>query len=124
MTPTLAALAVVACGLGALTRYALNQCGARSRWPWPTVVANILGSGLMGVVAAAVLTAHASSGWLVVLGAGFAGGLSTVSTLAVDALVLWREGDRRGALTYVALTLATGFGAAAAGWSIVSRAWG
>ena len=124
MTPALAALAVVACGLGALARYGINQCGAGSRWPWPTVVANVLGSAVVGAVAAAVLIADAPAGWLLVLGGGFAGGLSTVSTLAVDALMLWRDGHRRGAAAYVALTLATGFGAAAAGWGAAARVWG
>lgn len=124
MTLTLAALAVVACGLGALTRYAISQLGAQSRWPWPTLAANVLGSALLGAVAAAVLVADAPAGWLLVLGGGFAGGLSTVSTLAVDVLLLWREGERLSAVTYVALTLATGFAAAAAGWTAAVVLWG
>lgn len=120
MTPGLAVLAVVACGLGAVTRHALLQWGAHCRWPWPTVAANVLGSAVIGVVAAAVLVTGAPVGWLLVVGGGFAGGLSTVSTLAVDALVLWRDGDRRRAVTYVAVTLVTGIGAAAVGWSMAA----
>lgn len=116
MTPTLAALAVVACGLGALARYGISQLGTQAPWPWPTVVANLLGSGALGAVAAAVLVADAPAGWLLVLGGGFAGGLSTVSTLAVDVLVLWRHGNRRGAVTYLSLTVITGLFAGAAGW--------
>lgn len=124
MTPAVAALAVVACGLGAVTRHVINQYGAGSRWPWPTVVANILGSAVLGAVAAAILIADAPATWLLVLGGGFAGGLSTVSTLAVDALELWRDAPRQGAVAYVALTLATGFAAAAAGWAVVALGWG
>lgn len=120
MTLGLAALAVVACGLGALARHHINQRGQHARWPWPTVAANIMGAGVLGAVAAAVLTTSASTSWLLVLGGGFAGGLSTVSTFAVDALVLWREGRRQAALTYVALTVLTSFGAAALGWAVVA----
>lgn len=116
MTVLLASLAVLACGLGALTRYGLYQLAPDARWPWPTVVANLIGSGVLGAVAAAVVVADAPAGWLLVLGGGFAGGLSTVSTLSVDALVLWRNGSRRDAATYVVVTLAAGFSAAAAGW--------
>lgn len=64
MTVTLAALAVVACGLGAVARYAINLAGAQSKWPWPTVVANVLGSGVLGTVAAAVLVADAPTSTL------------------------------------------------------------
>lgn len=124
MTLTLAALAVAACGLGAVVRYAISQVGARARWPWPTVVANVLGSALMGTVGAAVFLADAQTGWLVVLGGGFAGGLSTVSTLAVDALTLWRDGQRRSTVAYVVLTLVTGLGAATAGWIAIALVLG
>lgn len=120
MSPALAVLAVVACGLGAVTRYGINQLGAQSRWPWPTLVANILGSGVIGAVAAAVLVSHAPAGWLLVLGGGFAGGLSTVSTFAVDALVLWRAGDRKSAVSYVVVTVVTGTGATALGWAVIT----
>lgn len=120
MTPALAALAVVAGGVGALARYGLHQWGASLRWPWPTVAANVLGSAVLAAVAAAVLVAHAPAGWQLVLGGGFAGGLSTVSTLAVDALALWRCGERRGAVAYATITLAAGLGAAAAGWIVVA----
>src|SRR5690554_5423670 len=124
MTPALVALAVAACGFGAVARHGINQLGAQSRWPWPTLVANVLGSGVMGVAAAAVLVSHAPIGWLLVFGGGFAGGLSTVSTLAIDALVLWHDGQRRSAAAYVIVTLATGLGSAAAGWAIAAQAWG
>lgn len=125
MTPVLAILAVTAAGLGALVRYLLAQWSIH-RSPTPgsspraTVLANLLGSGTAGAAVAAVMVADAPAGWLLVLGGGFAGGLSTFSTLAVDVLMLWRAGRRRQTFTYVVVTLTTGIGAAAAGWYLVA----
>lgn len=118
MTPALFLIAALGCGTGATLRYAISRLDRHGRFPWPTIVSNTAGSALLGCVAAAVIDGGAGVGWLLVLGGGVAGGLSTFSTLAVDAVILWREGRRRALLTYVTATLATGLGAAALGWSV------
>ncbi len=127
MTSVLAALAVIAAGLGALARYGLTQYADRRAsgpqvLPWGTVLANTCGSFVAGAVLAAVMIADAPVGWLLVLGGGFAGGLSTFSTLAVDVLMVWRSSRVRGTLTYVGATFATGLAAAAAGWALIALA--
>ncbi|WP_159448735.1 CrcB family protein [Demequina sp. NBRC 110053] len=109
------AAAILACGLGATLRYLLARLDPEGAFPWPTVVANALGSMILGCVAAAV--AHgASPAALVIVGSGFAGGLTTFSTLAVDAVTLLREGRLGASGAYLAATLAVGLAGAGIGW--------
>lgn len=114
MSPWEYAAAMVGCGVGASMRYLLGRIDHPWSFPWPTVVANALGSILLGVAARLVAVDGA---WVaLVIGTGVAGGLTTFSSLAVDALVLWRDGRRAHAAEYLALTLAVGVAGAAAGW--------
>ncbi|MFV0633473.1 fluoride efflux transporter FluC [Demequina sp.] len=116
------ALAVVACGLGATTRYLLARLDPDAGFPWPTMAANALGSAALGVAASAV--AHgADATVLLVAGSGFAGGLTTFSTLAVDTVVLLRERRAGAAAGYLVGTAALGLACVAAGygaWSLVA----
>ena len=106
------ALAVALGGaVGALLRWALARWSATARFPWGTLVANVLGSLLLGGVAAAL------SGWAqVLLATGVAGALTTYSSFALETVLLDRN-DRRGtAMLSVVATLAVGSAAFAAGW--------
>ncbi len=120
MTALLFLTATLGCAIGATARYGISRALPSATFPWPTMVSNVLGSALLGVVAAAFLQGDAHVGWLLVLGFGVGGGLSTFSTLAVDAVLLGRNGRSRTALIYLIATLTTGLAAAAAGWGI----WG
>lgn len=114
MSAWLYAGAMVGCGVGAVGRYLLGRIDHPWSFPWPTVVANALGSVMLGAAARLV---DVDGAWVaLVMGTGVAGGLTTFSSLAVDALVLWRDGRRAHATEYLALTLAVGIAAAAAGW--------
>lgn len=115
-------VAVLACGAGAVVRYLIAHRAPLLRFPWTTVVANALGSAVLGAVAAALEAgAPASAG--IIVGAGFAGGLSTFSTLAVDAVILLNERRPRDAWGYLAATAAVGLGSALLGflaWSWIA----
>jgi CrcB protein len=83
------------------------------------LVANTVASFLVGVVA--LLPATTST--RLVLAVGFGGGLSTLSTLAVDTVSLWRHGRRGAAVSNLVVTVAAGVAAALMGmW--VGRAVG
>ena len=110
--------AVLGCGLGASVRFALGWLDRRRTFPWTTILANVLGSALLGAVLAMTQGGGLSTTAAFVLGTGVAGGLSTFSSLAVDAVVLWKDGRRPAALAYLAATLALGLLAAAAGFAV------
>ncbi len=118
MTPWMYAAAIVACGVGATGRYALGLARRPHQYPWPTLAANVFGSAVLGAAAAAVH--EGAPGWvLVVIGAGLAGGITTFSSLALDAVTLWGSARRWAAVGYLALTLASGVTAAWLGWALV-----
>ncbi len=114
--------AIVGCGAGAMLRYLLGRVDHPQSFPWPTIVANGVGSAVLAAAAAAVASDAAQPWVALVVATGFAGGLTTFSSLAVDALVLWRDGRRRDCVVYLAITLAVGVAAAGAAWGLTVTA--
>lgn len=119
MTPAVFVAAALGCGVGAVIRFALSTLRREHHLPWPTLVANLLGTFLLGAATALLGNGTLSSTAAFIVGGGVAGGLTTFSTLAVDAVVLWRT-SRRRAVLYVAITGVLGAGAGALGWAIAS----
>lgn len=80
--------------------------------PWATFTANILACFLLGIL---VMRLGAVGGAVeqlyVLLGVGYCGALSTVSTAALDVVNLVRRGAPALALGYVLVTVGTGMAA-------------
>ncbi|WP_202033171.1 CrcB family protein [Nocardioides sp. WS12] len=95
--------------VGAPLRFALGQ-RYDDRWHHGTLVANIVASLLLGACVGWSLDGSA----LGLVGTGFCGGLSTYSSLAVQARDL---GPARGA-AYAAVTILSGLGACALGFAL------
>lgn len=110
-------VAVVAAGgaVGSLARWLLSGSlpGASA-----TVVANVSGCLLLGVLSGWVLVHHPM--WRRFAGIGVLGGFTTFSTHLLDAHDLWSTGPV-GAVTYVAGTLAGCLLAAAVGLRLGHR---
>lgn len=93
-------------GLGAACRFVLDAA-VQARWPreFPlgTLVVNVSGSFLIGLLAACLLP---SSSVAYLIGAtGFCGGFTTFSTTTVETVRLARTGDVRGASLNAVCTL-------------------
>ncbi len=119
MTPTVFVAAALGTGFGAVLRFALSSLRREHHLPWPTLVVNMLGSALLGAAGALLDNGMLSSAEAFVVGGGVAGGLTTFSTLSVDAVVWWRT-SRRNAVLYLAITGVAGVGAGALGWALAS----
>ena len=118
MTAWTYAAAILACGLGAAGRYALGLLRRPHQFPWPTLVANIVGTAVLAGAARAVH--DGAPDWvLLVVGAGLAGGITTFSSLALDAVTLWGSGARARSVAYLSATLIAGVAAAWLAWAIV-----
>lgn len=102
--------------VGSTLRYLtdlLVQSRHASRMPWGTFTVNIVGSFVLGVVAAVC----ASSGTAYALwGTGFCGGLTTFSTFSFETVRLGEGGAARTAALNVGLSLVAGFAAVCLGW--------
>ena len=100
--------------VGTVTRYGLAQAlpTGSGRWPTGTFVANLVGCLVLGVLLEALVRAGADIGWRrrarLLVGTGFCGGLTTYSTLAVEADLLVRDHHTVLALTYLSVTVVAG----------------
>jgi CrcB protein len=108
----------LAAGLGALARYLLDQQVQHrtgSAFPYGTLLVNLSGSLLLGLVVGLSLHHGLPQRLVLVVGTGFAGGYTTLSTWAWESLALAEEGALLQAGLNVVGSFAAGLGAAAAG---------
>ncbi|MGC3952678.1 MAG: CrcB family protein [Propionicimonas sp.] len=104
-------------GLGALTRFLVDTAVARHNrtgFPLGTIVINITGSFLLGLVAGWLLTGVLGPIGAVA-GTGFLGGYTTFSTASVEAARLLRADRRWSVLLHAGGMLVVGLLAAALG---------
>ncbi|MFQ1004085.1 fluoride efflux transporter CrcB [Modestobacter sp. SSW1-42] len=104
--------------LGALARWGLGLAlpHAPGTWPTATLLVNLTGCLLLGLLSSALFTRHPHSPWLrPFLGTGVLGGWTTFSTFAVDVVQLAEAGRGVAAVGYVLASVVGGVLAAAAG---------
>jgi CrcB protein len=118
----IAILTLLAGASGAVTRFLLDAW-IKKRWsaPFPlaTVVINVTGSLLLGVLAGLVLFHGESSTWQTVLGIGFCGGYTTFSTASFETVRLVEQGRRALALLNALGSLFSSVAACALGLAMV-----
>lgn len=96
-------------GAGALVR---AEATARRGVRRGTAVVNLAGAFLLGLVVGLVGGTGVDSGWVLVLGTGFCGGLTTFSTWLLDTT----ERPERDQVVAVVATAFAGMLLAAVGW--------
>jgi CrcB protein len=118
----LTTLVALAAGLGAVARYAVDEAVSRAVWrrgrgafPYGTFWVNVSGSFVLGL--ATGLAAHHGLPRTptLVVGTGFAGGYTTLSTWAWESLALDEAGRAGAAALNVVGSIAAGLAAAAMG---------
>ena len=115
-------------GAGAVCRAALDRTVTHrvglTRLPWATLAVNVVGSFILGFVlgwsaqvgvGASADQAESARTLELIIGVGFAGGLTTFSTFSWESWSLVRESRGRGMLVYAALTIGIGSGGRRAG---------
>ena len=108
-------------GAGAISRYLLDS-QVRSRWPvnFPvgTLVINVSGSLLLGVLTGLVIAHGASTDLRTIAGTGFCGGYTTFSAASVETIRLAEQRRWVACLTYAAGSLVLALLAAGAGLAL------
>ena len=90
-------------------RHRQRQLPGNAGAPWATMAVNGMASGALGVLAGWLVQYPQGELWLW-LGVGFAGSLSTFSTLMVDVTLLLRTGHRQEALGLAGASVVAGYG--------------
>jgi fluoride exporter len=114
---------VVAGALGAACRYLVDAWIVRLRVsavPLGTLVVNLSGSLMLGLVAGLLLRGAISAELATVLGAGFLGAYTTFSTWAYESVRLLEEGHWKPAAATVVGGLASGAAAAGLGLALTA----
>jgi CrcB protein len=107
-----------AAGIGAVARYLLDQTvehKTSGSFPLGTLVVNITGSLLLGVVVGLGLHHGLGKSPTTVIGVGFAGGYTTFSTWAWESIALREDGEPAQGVANALGSFAAGLLAAAAG---------
>ena len=121
-----AAIFAVAVGgaLGALARWSVAQALPHEvgSFPWSTLVANVLGCFLIGVLMVLVIERWPDQPVIrLFFGTGVLGGFTTFSTYSVDTRDLLAAGHPAAALIYVAGSLLLGLAAVVVGLRTTER---
>jgi len=112
--------------LGTASRYGLSQwLPAGNGFPRGTLIANLIGAVLLGVLLEALSRRGPDAGRLqqlrLLIGTGFCGGLTTYSTLAVETDLLVRAHRDGLAATYAVISIIAGVALAGLGIAIAAR---
>jgi fluoride exporter len=103
---------------GALARYGLATAIARragGSFPAGTLVVNVLGAFLLGVVVTGLATSPLRVQLAALLAVGFLGDFTTFSTFAYESVMLAREREWSRVAWYLAASLGFGVAAVTAG---------
>jgi CrcB protein len=93
-------------GIGAALRHGVNLLSARlfgTAFPWHTLIENVTGSLVMGLLAGyfAFKGGEASQHWRLFLTTGILGGYTTFSAFSLDSVLLYERGETALAALYV-----------------------
>lgn len=111
-------LAALGGALGALARWSVAVAlpSSPSGWPWATLLVNLTGCLLLGVLFAVLAARLPDAAWpRPLLAVGVLGGYTTYSAFAVEVVRLAESGAVVAAGAYVAVSVVGGVAAVAAG---------
>jgi CrcB protein len=111
-------------GLGAALRHGVNVLSARlwgTASPWHTLIENVTGSLVMGLLAGyfAFKADPSSQHWRLFLTTGILGGYTTFSAFSLDTVLLYERGETALAALYVVASVALAIGGLFAGLALV-----
>lgn len=84
-----------------LLSYATVAAAARIHLPVGTLLVNILGAFIIGLLFAVLK----NDGWYYLLVTGFCGGFTTFSTFSLEAVNMLREGNYKNAVIYIIISV-------------------
>jgi CrcB protein len=113
-------------GVGAALRHGVNLVSARlfgTAFPWHTLIENVTGSLVMGILAGyfAFKGGESSQAWRLFLTTGILGGYTTFSAFSLDAVLLYERGEMAQSAIYVLASVAIAVAGLIAGLALVRQ---
>ena len=90
--------------IGAILRYGLSEWMNSEAYPYGTLIVNLLGSLLLGIMMALLAEEIISKDIALLLGTGVLGAFTTMSTFSFETVKMW-ETSSSLAVFYVAITM-------------------
>jgi fluoride exporter len=120
-------LVITGAAVGAPLRFLTDRAVQRrhdSVFPWGTLVVNVVGCLVLGVLTGAVTHGAASHPVQLLLGTGLCGALTTYSTFSYETLRLAEAGAKLFAAANVVVSVVAGLGAVVLGVALAGVLWG
>lgn len=109
-------------GIGSVLRYATALLVNSKLFPYATLVVNIIGSFIIGVVFALTLREGVlSNNWKLFLATGICGGFTTFSAFSLENMGLLQSGKYGMAITYIGLSVVVGIAATFLGYQLLIK---
>ncbi|WOI42273.1 fluoride efflux transporter CrcB [Bacillus altitudinis] len=107
--------------IGTLCRYDLSQTVISQTFPYATMIENISGSLLLGFATGYFLFQKGKKYLAALIGTGFCGGFTTMSTFSKETVLLLQAGQFNLSMMYILLSVIAGVAAALAGLILAER---
>jgi CrcB protein len=112
-------------GIGGALRHGVNLLAARlfgTGFPFGTLIVNVTGSFVMGLIIAwLALRGQSSQAIRLLLTTGVLGGYTTFSTFSLDTMLLVGRGQAAWAAAYVIVSVVASIGAVYVGYLLIGR---
>lgn len=107
--------------IGSMLRYTISlsmySIVVQTYFPWNTLLVNVVGSFLIGLVVAFDSPGH----WHYLLAVGFCGGFTTFSAFSLEVIQMLKNGVYGSALLYITLSILLSILAVGGGLYVKSR---
>lgn len=107
--------------VGSMLRYAVGQWLGQRPFPAATLLVNIVGSCIIGMVLAFSLKSEQfAQNWKLFLATGICGGFTTFSAFSIENMQLLQQGKYWLCLLYIGASLIAGIAAAFVGYKLIN----
>lgn len=91
--------------LGAMLRYAISQLPVKSSFPILTLITNVVGAFVIGIIVALAVRGNLNDNVILFLKTGVCGGFTTFSTFSLEAYNLFKDKRTGAGIAYALLSL-------------------
>lgn len=107
--------------IGAMLRYSISLIPVKSSFPILTLITNVIGAFVIGIIVALSVRNNVSGNVILFLKTGLCGGFTTFSTFSLEAYNLIKDKKTVMGIVYAALSLLLCIGAVALGEAIAGK---